>query len=479
MNPKFQYILDTFRKTYEVPPEIEIGYGTKDCKVNIYNSQTRYFEDFSPFPANQIVRKLWRYHDIPFLFSTVENQEPLEVVNGKAFVNDDILAAAFFFLSGWQEYVFMQRHTTVRYPFSDSLQAKLQITHLPIVNYYFDILKSAIEKVYPIKLRLRAWGDYPAGICLTHDVDKCYSGWIYDSFNCLQKKKPLDILKILYQRVFANDTWFNFDAILDLEKKYEALSSFYFIPDSGAVYFHPQRSTINSAENQLPPKNTNPDYFFRKSWRARRQGYTEKLENADYDLRAAAIRKVFQQIRDTGAEVGIHGGFGTHLTEEKFRSGLARFAGDIAGGRFHYLNFDITLTYDILEKAGLQYDSTSGFAEEPGFRNGIAFPFLPYNIRENRPYRLMQIPLIAMDTTFRSYKKTRLTDVLPTILGLMHEVKKFNGCLTVLWHNAYFSPYKFAGWMGVYERILAEGKQNHMLMTSGEAVYQRWKPVLL
>lgn len=478
MNPKFRYILTYFRQIYDVPAEIEIGYGTKDCKINIFASQTRYFEDFSPFPMEQIAWKTWKYHDIPFLFSTAGDQEPLEVVNGKAFINDDILAAAFFFLSGWQEYEFMRKHTALRYPYKKSLQAALNITHLPIVNYYFHILKSAIEKVYNIKLKPDAWGENTAAICLTHDIDKCYSGWIYDSFNRIQKKKWLDIPKILARRLFFSDTWFNFHEILDLEKKYDAHSSFYFIPEKNTTYLHPERTTIDLTDEALPRKNSDPDYFFRQSSRFRKQGYTEKLENADYYLRSRDIRKAFRQIRYAGSEVGIHGGFGSSLTAENFHSALNAFETPVLGGRFHYLHFDPTFTYAILEAAGLAYDSTMGFAEEAGFRHGIAFPFRPYDIRINRPYNIMQIPLAVMDTTFRSYKKTSLSDIVPIVSGLLHEAKKFHGCLTVLWHNAYFSPYKFAGWQDIYETILAEGQQNNMALLSGEEVCHRWQPRL-
>jgi hypothetical protein len=57
-------------------------------------------------------------------------------------------------------------------------------------------------------------------------------------------------------------------------------------------------------------------------------------------------------------------------------------------------------------------------------------------------------------------------------------VERFNGCLTVLWHNPYFTPYKFAGWKEIYETILLEGKKRKALLLSGGQVYQNWKGVL-
>jgi len=33
-------------------------------------------------------------------------------------------------------------------------------------------------------------------------------------------------------------------------------------------------------------------------------------------------------------------------------------------------------------------------------------------------------------------------------------VKKFNGHITLLWHNKYFSGYKYGGWRGVFEKFV-------------------------
>ncbi len=474
MNPKYKYVLEYFCQLYNVPPEIEIGYGTRDASINITASETNYFEDFNPFPTDEPVWKHWRYQEIPFIFAGEANREVLEIVNGKAFINADVLAGAFFFLSGWQEFVYLQKHNATRYPYSDSLQARWKIAHIPLVNYYFDVLKSAIEQVYNITLTVDAWGQSPGAICLTHDIDNCYGGWKYDLFSQLKKKKIGDLFKIIAHRLTRGDTWFNFEDIIQLEKQYDATSSFYFIPDFGNVYFNPSIvKRVTTAEKSYDPAD-----FFDRRFASRFRGYTTRLENADYDLRTPKIRDVFRTIRENGSEVGIHGGFGSFLSEAYYREGLSRFDEATTGSRFHYLNFDITTTYDILEKVDQRYDSTIGFAEVPGFRNGIAYPFKPYNIREDRTYNLLQIPLIAMDTTFRSYTNTALPHVLPTILGLFHEVQKFQGCLTVLWHNPYFTPYKYAGWREIYEGILKEGKQNLFQLTSGEKVYDQWQPVL-
>ena len=50
-----------------------------------------------------------------------------------------------------------------------------------------------------------------------------------------------------------------------------------------------------------------------------------------------------------------------------------------------------------IEKAGLQYDSSWGWADQLGFRNGAAFAFPPYNFTREEPYNFLSIPLVIMD----------------------------------------------------------------------------------
>jgi hypothetical protein len=244
-DPKFSYVLNYFRSIYNLPQQIEIGYGTNDHKINIHASHTRYFDSFGPFPEETIIRKEWAAKKIPFLFAENNSPPVLEVKDNRAFIQYDILAAAFFFLSGWQEYVYSQKHITWRFPYEESLQNKSGITHLPVVNYYFDILKTAIEKIYRINLSVSAWGQNPFALCLTHDIDNCTTGWQQDMFNEFKKRRFLSALKIFARRLQGRDTWFNFQDILTIEKQYSANSSFYFIPRKGKVYLRPNPEIVS------------------------------------------------------------------------------------------------------------------------------------------------------------------------------------------------------------------------------------------
>ena len=73
-----------------------------------------------------------------------------------------------------------------------------------------------------------------------------------------------------------------------------------------------------------------------------------------------------------------------------------------AGVRFHYLRFRYHETVRWLEAAGARYDSSLAFSEAPGFAAGIARPFRPWIVGEERPADLTLLPLAVMDTTLHS-----------------------------------------------------------------------------
>ena len=80
------------------------------------------------------------------------------------------------------------------------------------------------------------------------------------------------------------------------------------------------------------------------------------------------------------------------LLEE--RAGVA-----VEGVRYHYLRCLYHETLPLVEKAGFAYDTSLAFAEHEGFRCGASFPFRPYGLDEERPLRLLELPLAVMDTT--------------------------------------------------------------------------------
>jgi len=98
-----------------------------------------------------------------------------------------------------------------------------------------------------------------------------------------------------------------------------------------------------------------------------------------------------------------------------------------------------------------------------------------FDFAQNKISAVLEIPLIVMDTTLRNKKYMGFTpeQTRDKIFKLVDEVKKFNGVFTLLWHNTFFSDYKFTGWKQIYLNILEYCNNNNALITTNRDIYEK------
>ena len=435
MQQKLSYILSLFKKNYpsgDINPEI--GYGSESpAKIRIRHGDTTYFTEkrfFIP-DTSKIKWVEWKNVRIPFFFD-VNHSEIFSRKNDYFIINYDIIASAFFLLSSWNEYFSDKKDKYGRFPYSESIQSTIGITGIPVVNYYFDILKTVIEEAYDVTLSPLKWNDKDFATCLTHDIDTCETGWLQGGFHAIKKGKIMVPLRLILKKLFFKDIWFNFNEIIDIEKTFKARSTFFFL------------------------------------WSDTKK---EGIKNADYIASKKKFQFVFSEIENAGSEIGLHASATTHKDQDRFEQELERIHPPVKGVRFHFLLYDHRITPYILEKSGMKFDSTLGFAEQYGFRNSFCLPFQPYDIVNDRPFNFYEIPLIVMDSTIQKYMPVSKEDALTRISSLINEVKQFHGCFTVLWHNTHFSSYKYEGWKEVYIQILEKCiHENTSFLTCSEII---------
>lgn len=434
---QFDYFIKNFRCFYNIEG-VDISYGIKkEAKISIVkNADNSFWNEKMDINPDHIIWKEWKGVKIPFLFENSDVKEIITKTNGKVIINYDIVASSFYFLSGWNEYVSSEKDKFGRVRYDKSIIKKLNISKIPVVNYYFDILKEVISK-YVGCAQKYLWGNYDFGIALTHDIDTCKSAWLEGSFSELKKKHFFTIPQLIFKRFLGKDDWFNFNEISKIEKQYKIVSSFYFLP---------RKEKINN-------------------WK-----------NADYNIKSKSIQKVISFLKKGGNEIGVHGSFGTHTNSKKLKDDIKRVnSSPIVGNRFHFLMFDPEETVSVLEECGVKYDTTLGFAEQIGFRRGTCFPFYLYNFKKNDISSVIEIPLIVMDASLQNTKYMGLSQKksLDEVFELIREVKRFMGVFTILWHNTFFSEYKYTGWKDVYLKILDFCDTNNGFLASGKGVYEK------
>jgi peptidoglycan/xylan/chitin deacetylase (PgdA/CDA1 family) len=325
----------------------------------------------------------------------------------------------------WDTYVNNQDHLDIESRYHGLSRTNVMI---PVVSEY--LIKNGYKVSYPDNRKF--------AICLTHDVDDIYPPLSHQVLSSLWSLKKCDWSRLkehLFWKSLGKQAspYRNFQKIMELEKKYNAKSTFYFMTASR----DPRRFRYNIED----------------------------------------IASELQFIVESGWEVGLHGGYYSFndfeaIKQEKSR--LEKALGrEVIGYRNHYLRFQVPDTWKILEKCGFTYDSTYGYTNMVGFRNGMCHPFRPYNLQREQWMDIYELPLHIMESAMFDFVKSH--EAWELIKQLLEEVELNKGVLTVLWHNNVFNcPFR-EDWGALYEKILQYGRERNAWMTSGEELWGWWK----
>ena len=361
--------------------------------------------------------------NIPFLFG-VPDVNPFEMANGKVVFNDDIFASAFYFLTGWQE-LSSTKDYLGRFEYEQSIQKRLHIIHVPVVNYYFRLLAKAVELAYGIKLKNKIHAEHTFITWVTHDVDIWANTWRAELKSALKNFNIKSLSKLLLSIINGEYLENNFNIISELQNKYGFKSTYFFLP---------------------------------------RQGKHLNTCNSDYNILKPRFRNIIQKLKLAGNEIGMHGGLTTSFDAKEFSSDRLKIGFDVNANRFHYLMFDMVLTPQLLEKNKIRIDSTLGFNSMPGFRNGTSYPFYLYNHETQQATSTLEMPLIIMDVSIFSPNYLGCLNAengFTKLEPILNQIKKTGGYLTINWHNNYFSENGYLEWRRLFEMIVKYAKDNH------------------
>ncbi len=163
----------------------------------------------------------------------------------------------------------------------------------------------------------------------------------------------------------------------------------------------------------------------------------------DFNYHPGKIQDQIRAVVRNNNEIGLHGGhrayndFPKLMQEKKL---LEESTGvKVYGYRNHYLRFELPTTWNNLQKGGFEYDTTLGYADTVGFRNGMCYPFLPYDVVNNRFLDIVELPLVIMDATLFFYMRMDFDIAFKICVQLIEKVIGCGGVLTLLWHNNFIS----------------------------------------
>jgi hypothetical protein len=189
--------------------------------------------------------------------------------------------------------------------------------------------------------------------------------------------------------------------------------------------------------------------------------------DANYEVSQLAPR--LHEILASGSSVSLHGSYTSIVENRSLRTEAAALetaAGTRPlGNRQHWLRFgEHPSLFAAIEAVPFEYDSTLGFAEVAGFRNGACFAFPPYDFSREGPCAFLEIPLALMDVSLPSGPEA--DDVARAILT---ESRRWGwGGMSVVWHNPMEPLHASSVVNDVFWRMLDEGLQQGDAWISAE-----------
>ena len=281
-------------------------------------------------------------------------------------------------------------------------------------------------------------------ICLTHDVEMFhFSKALYLIpllYNNIKKQNLSIIKKVINNEKEALDNPFNtFDKILELEKQYDAKSTFFFLMKGGG---------------------------------------------SNYNFSDEPVKTLIRDLDRKGWEIGLHSTYQSQfllnrLCQEKqqLESALEK---EIIGVRTHGLKLIIPRTFENQKFCGFKYDTS--FHPPYYMKKRSAKPFYATQ-------GLLEIPLTIYDSEwqFMTMKSIRgsIDYTWIRLKSILDRCRTEDTICTVLWHphafydeNNEFSKLlypHFEGFSELYEKILQYGYENNAPLCTCQQIYSEYE----
>ncbi|MGM0984801.1 MAG: polysaccharide deacetylase family protein [Pseudomonadota bacterium] len=331
-------------------------------------------------------------------------------------IHYDILGLAYWMLTRLEEVGRTDLDSHQRFPATSSHAYQHGYLERPIVDEWLDLLGQVIKKQW-------AGGElkqHEFSIKVSHDVDRP-SRYGFRPIKPLIRAMAGDVLKYrnvtgammapwirltTKERLHKADPFNTFDWLMDVSEANGLESAFYFIC-----------------------------------------GRSDPRKDADYEPEHPAIRHLMRRIHERGHEIGLHPSFNTYQSPELIRQEAERLKRICAeegieqkvwGGRMHYLRWEQPTTLRLWEEASMNYDSTLGYADRPGFRCGTCHEYPAFDPVNQEQLKLRIRPLVVMECTVLSpkYLGLKTEQAMSKFMFLKQKCKAVSGCYTLLWHNS-------------------------------------------
>ena len=390
-----------------------VGYcndKTQWSKYKVVIVPSNFFDnDFYGTQQSMPSLPLQEIEGIPFLYGSPH----IEKIENTIVCHADLIASTYFLISRYEEYINPNnnRDTHGRYIGKQSIPAKANFIHRPIVEEYGELLRKLLQQT---NITLSPIPQQINHIYLTHDVDSITNyrrlrGFLGGTYRSIVKRTEslTTILKSLFN--INHDPAYTFPWILQQDNQ---------LPEATQIYFI--KATHNAKGFDRPTYN-----LIGKNFIHLKKEILKSSPNAIFGLHASYR---------SGNTPDI-------IVEEQKLLQYAIENQRITTSRHHYLRSLQPNDMETLIDARITDDYTMGYADIAGFRLGTcrAVRFINPSTRKLTSLTLHPLTMMDCSLTHEKYMGLNYEESLLYAQNLIEQTKKYNGDLCLLWHNTIFS----------------------------------------
>lgn len=414
IGPRLQYICrfifeQQLRLSFQLTNDRSVFINSKAFKLNY---------SYEPLPEAD-----WQLRPHKLLFENdikpqdcdcfLLNQRKAFFKNGATDFPFDILAASFYLISRYEEYLPHSKDSYGRYAHENSLAWKNNFLDQPLVNFWiFDFARLLIEKGLKDPIQFPEFKTE-----ISYDIDiawsYCYKG-IKRNLGGLIRKPSLNRLLVLSG--LKKDPFDCYDYLQEIHRR----------------------------------KNIRAIYFFLVA---------EK--NGEYDKQILPSTRAMQALIRKHAdlyETGLHPSWQSHSDptifeqEKKILESITGKA--VTRSRQHYIWFTLPTHYEWLIYAGINDDYSMGYGSINGFRASTASVFHWYNLAAERETNLLVHPFCYMDANCFYEQKLNTKESYDELMKYLKLCKQANGVFSCIFHNHFLGDDPmFKGWRELHQQI--------------------------
>ena len=371
--------------------------------------------------------KTWR--GIPLLFG--EPREEWSADGSQLIIHADLLASTYFLISRYEEmYRRSERDSYGRFPGKSSLPYRAGFLHRPIIDEYGEALRQILLETGIAErhnLRLEERPQTFSRVNLTHDLSRPYNYRGWRSFLrawLKQKKSPLEAARFSFS-ADVEDDYFTFPKFLKWD-----------------------RNTCDS----LGRDRSDIFLFIRMPSR-------HPLDKPYYSLHSLYLRRILSIAAKHKVLLALQcsyaAGHQSELISKERHQFEKAFRQRPRGLRHNKLTS--CEPEDLLQAyvSGFRNDYSMGYADVVGFRLGTCRPVKFINPNTRLLTELILHPLVLRDLTMsdQRYMALEQDEAERIAHDLIRTTARYNGELTLLWHNDLLSQ-KTHPWHSVLYRSM-------------------------